>query len=323
MIMGRLLRVGLIALIGCLGVARADFDPAGTGWADLGDFVAAARLTGIDLRAPTEGHDFAQVPGGSGLALIGDAAVADPEAVRRFVQEGGRVIVAVESSAADPLLRALETAVREAPARGELLGGHPALMVLRPPDARVFAGVDSLVANRPIALQAISTLEPAVRFDDGAPFAFHLRIGSGELLLLGDASLFINLMLEAGDNRTFAANVLTWLSRAGEAPVTVIAGAAALNGTYGQPPLEAGLDGLNAAIAGLAGADAPTAFAVHLLLVLLLCVALAYALAIFPGRAARRPHLTRPAAPAGRFERAAGAPGGPAAPELPAPETPT
>lgn len=301
--------------------ARADFAPQGTDWADLGDFIGAGRLTGIDVRTPNDPLDFAEVPGGGGLALIGDVAVADPDAVRRFAQEGGRVVIAVESSAVDALLRAFETGVRDAPVRGETLGGHPALMVLRPPNARVFSGVGSLVANRPAALQAITTLEPAIRFADGTPFAYHLSIGEGELLLLGDASLFINLMLEAGDNRAFAANVLTWLSRAGQAPVTVVTPGVALNGTYGQPPLEEGLDGLNDAIAGLAGTDAPSAFAVHLLLVLLLCIALAYCLAVFPGRAARRPHLTRPATPAGRFERAAGVPGGPAAPELPASET--
>lgn len=316
-------RLLVLALLCCVAPARADFDPNGAGWAGLGDFVGAGTATGIDMRSPADGADFANVPGGSGLVLIAATSVEDPDAVRRFAQEGGRVVIAVESSASDALLRVFETGVHDVLPDGERLGGHPALQVLRPPNARVFTGVGSLVANRPVALRTVTTLEPAVRFDDGAPFAYHLRVGEGELLVLGDASLFINLMLEAGDNQAFAANVLAWLSRAGTVPVTVVTGASPLTGTYGEPPLDEGLNGLNQAIAGLAGTEAPSGLAVHLLLVVLLCIALAYALAVFPGRVARRPTLTRPAAPAGRFERAAGAPGGPAAPELPATETPT
>ncbi|MGK0361514.1 MAG: hypothetical protein ACI9U2_003832 [Bradymonadia bacterium] len=302
--------------------AVAELDPAGDGWADLSGWVAAGRATGIDLRTPANTVDFADIPAGSGIALIGDAAVADADALRRFVQEGGRAMIAVDADTADATLRTFDTGTAEATLQGERLGGHAALTILRPPNARVFANVGTLVCNHPLALRPIRDLDAAVRFADGAPFAFLLQLGEGELLLLGDASLFINLMLDAGGNRQFAANTLSWLSRAGQAEVTVIAGATSLTGTYGDARLDEGLDSINQALAGLAGTEAPSPLMLHLLLAVLLTIALGYALAVFPGRAARRPALTRPSAPAGRFERAAGNPGGPAAPEISTPDRP-
>jgi hypothetical protein len=130
-------------------------------------------------------------------------------------------------------------------------------------------------------------------------------------------------MLPAGGNQQFAANTLAWLSRAGKAPITLIAGKTQLTGTYGQPPLDEGLDGINQAIAGLAGSDAPSPIVLHLLLAVLLTITLGYMLAVFPGRVTRRPTLTRPSAPAGRFVRAAGRVGGPAAPETTSDNPPT
>lgn len=313
------MRLMLLALaMGLLpGVALAELDPAGDGWADLSDWVTAGRATGMDLRTPAGTVDFADIPAGSGVALVGDAAVSDPDALRRFIQEGGRAVIAIDDATADATLRTFDTGTAEATRQGERLGGHAALAILRPPNARVFADVGTLVCNHPMALRPIRDLDAAVRFVDGAPFAFLLQLGEGELLLLGDASVFINLMLDAGGNRQFAANIWSWLSRAGTGPVTLIAGATSLTGTYGEAPLDDGLDGVNQALAGLAGTEAPSPLMLHLLLAVLLTIALGYALAVFPGRAARRPALTRPSAPAGRFERAAGNPGGPAAPEIP------
>lgn len=305
----------LLCLVLLWGSAHAELDANGDSWDDLSDWVFAGRGTGIDLRAAQGSMDFADIPAGSGLALVGDAITADPEAVRRFAQEGGRVLIAVDSAAADPLLRIFETGTAEATKQGERLGGHPALVVLRPPNARVFSDVGNLVTNHPVALRPIRSLDAAIRFADGDPFAYLLQLGEGEVLLLGDASVFINLMLPAGGNQQFAANTLAWLSRAGKTPVSLVSGPTQLTGTYGQPPLDEGLDGINQAIAGLADGDAPSPLVLHLLLAILLTITLGYMLAVFPGRVTRRPTLTRPSAPAGRFVRAAGRRGGPAAPE--------
>lgn len=293
--------------------AHAELRVEGDGWDDLSRWVQGHTAAGGVLRAGDSIH-LADVPPGSGLALLAPGPVQDPAGVRRFVQEGGRVLVAVDDDSANDLLREFETHATEPPAEGERLGGHDALFVLRPPQARVFSGVGALVTNRPMALAPIGVLDPAVRFADGTPFAWHLKLGEGELLLLGDASLFINLMLDAGGNRVFAANTASWLSRGGTVPLTVVGGGVPLTGTFGTPDAE-GVDGINETLAGLAGQGPPDALLVHVLLALLLGAVTAYTLLVFPGRPTRRLGPSRPSQVSGLVERAAGAPGGPAAPE--------
>lgn len=304
--------VMVLILLG-FSAARADLSTESDAWDDLSRWLAGHREAGGVVRVGAS-VDLGQVPAGSGLALLAPGEVTEPAGVRRFVQEGGRVLIAVDDEGASALLREFETGVQEAPVGGEVLGGHEALVVLRPPDARVFAGVGALVTNRPVALTPIRDLEPAIRFADGSAFAWHLKLGEGELLVVGDASLFINLMLDAGGNRTFAANVASWLSRGGTVPLTVVGGGVPLTGTYGAPPPSA-VEGINGMLAHLAGEGAPDVLLVHVLLALLLAAVTAYTLLVFPGRPAGRPGPSRPSAESGAVERAAGAPGGPAAPE--------
>ncbi|MCB9549401.1 MAG: hypothetical protein H6706_26670 [Myxococcales bacterium] len=317
--MRRALFFCLVALLAT--AARAELSAEGDAWDDLSRWLDGQRQAGGQVIAGDR-VDLGAVPPGSGLALLSPGPVADPAGLRRFVQEGGRVLLAIEDADADALLRTFETQAAAAPATGgERLEGRAALVILRPPQGLVFEGVSALVTNHPAGFAPIGVLEPAVRFHDGTPFAWHLRLGEGELLLLGDASLFINLMLDAGDNGRFAANTLAWLSRGGAQPVTVVGGGVPLDGTYGAPaPEESGLDGLNRSLAELGGTGAPDALLIQVLLALLLAATTAYTLLVFPGRQARRPGPGRPAADSGPAERAAGRPGGPAAPETPSRE---
>ncbi|MCA9542481.1 MAG: hypothetical protein KC620_26470, partial [Myxococcales bacterium] len=181
----------------------------------------------------------------------------------------------------------------------------------------LFNRAPRLVANHPVALRAPEHLQPAVRFADGTPFAWHLRIGAGEVVLLGDSSLFINLMLDAGDNARFAANVGSWLGRDGATPIVLVSGPAPLSGQYGGPGLAQGaVDDLNRALGDLGAQLAPDEIVLHALIALLLAAVLIYAVAVFPGGSAEasRPPPVRPGS--SRAERAAGRPDGPAAPEL-------
>ncbi|MEZ4469012.1 MAG: hypothetical protein R3F60_20125 [bacterium] len=313
------LALGLLAV--APGPAGAELSAEGEAWDDLSRWLDGHRQAGGEIRAGPR-IDLGTVPPGSGLALLAPGPVADAAGVRRFVQEGGRVLIAIDDEGAEGLLREFETGAVEPPAAGgEHLDGRPALVVLRPPQALVFEGVSALVTNRPLGLAPIGVLDPAVRFHDGTPFAWHLRLGEGEVLLVGDASLFINLMLDAGQNGRFAANVLAWLSRGGQQPITVAGGGVPVDGTYGTPaPDETGLDGINRTLAEIGGTAAPDALLIQVLLALLLAATTAYTLLVFPGRQARRPGPGRPAADSGVAERAAGRSGGPAAPETPSRE---
>lgn len=300
------------------GAAHADLAPRGADWDGLGRWVTALESTAIDVRTP-DALDLATLPAGAGLALIGAPPAADTAGLRRFVQEGGRLLMAIEGPELDALARAFEAGVVPAPAEGPRLGGHPALHVLRSPRGGLFRGVDHLVANHPVGLTAPERLGAAVRFADGTGFAYHLRVGEGEALLLGDASLFINLMLDAGDNARFAANVGAWLGRDGEAPVFLAGATTAVDGAYGAPTPDPDGEGpvaaLNEALRALGGDTAPDDLAIHFFLALLLAGVLMYAVTVFPGSEPGADPAAPPFPPGAEVERAAGAPGGPADPD--------
>lgn len=307
----------LLALLLVLpGVAAADLDPRSADWDGLSRWVGALEATGIRVEAPAA-VDLATLPADAGLALLDATAVASPDGLRAFVRGGGRVLLAVEGPEADDLLARFDLRTETPPAAVPLIGGHPALLHLRAEGSGVLQSVRHVVTNHPTALNAARLLPPAINYPGGAPFAFHLRLGAGEIVVLGDASVFINLMLDAGDNARLAANLGDWLGRSGQTPIFLATRATPVTGAPPGADPEAGggaLDGLNQVLADLAGGPAPRDLAIHLVMALLLVATLVYALAVFPGGDARPP-TTLPLDAAGAVERAAGRPGGPAAPD--------
>ena len=299
--------------------AQADLDTRGADWDGLSRWVASLEAASIEVRTP-DSIDLAALAPGSGLALIGAVPEgADAAGLRRFVQEGGRLLLAVEGDEAAGLLRAFEAGVDPAPVDLPLLGGHPALPVLSVAGGGVLQGVDHLVTNHPVALRATERLTAAVRYADGTPFAYHLRVGEGEAVLVGDASLFINLMLDAADNARLAANLGAWLGRDGKVAVYVAGAATPVRGRYGQPDDPAAGPGtvgaLNRALANLSGDTPPDDLAIQLFIALLLAGTLMYAVAVFPGGEPAADPATPPFPAGAEVERAAGAPGGPADPD--------
>ncbi len=284
-------------------------------WDGFSRWVQMMRSAGVTVEAPP-GIDLGQVPPGAGLALL-DPPSGDFDGLRLFVQEGGRVLLAVESPASAALLEAFDLQLETPPPPGSLDSGHPALRALSTPGAGVFADVGALLTNRPAAVAAPLHLDPAVRFDDGKGFAYHLELGEGELLVVADASLFINLMLDGADNARFAANVGAWLGRNRQAPVWFAGPTTPIEGRYGISD-DPALTGLNQALAELGRILDPDDLVLHLLLAMAIAGTLVFAVSVFPGGG----RLTDDPAPGtGRAERLAGRPGGPAAPgPLAAPE---
>ncbi len=281
-------------------------------WDDYGRWLAGMRAAKIEVHAP-ETLDLGTLPPRSGLALLDARPVAHPDGLRRWVHEGGRLLLAVEGPENEALLSRFDLELREAPKRGALLGGHPALALLSTGGpSGLLRKVRHLVANRPVALSAPERLAPLVRFSEGTPFAYHLRLGAGEIVAIADTSVLINLMLEAGDNRRFAARLGAWLGD--ERAVYVITGGT-LGGRFGGELDEPqGLvDELNRTLADLGTHAPPDDAAVHFFLALLLAAVLIYVLSVFPGGEA--PTVRPPALDASaRVERLAGRAGSPAAP---------
>lgn len=280
-------------------------------WDGLSRWVAAMRAGAITVEAPAA-VDLGAVAPGSGLALL-DPAAGEVDGLRLFVQEGGRVLLAVEDPVAEPLLAAFGLSLAAAPAAaGDT--GHPALRAFAVPGGGLFTGVGTLLANHPAALAGPAHLDPAVSWPDGTAFGYHLKLGEGELVAVGDASLFINLMLDGGGNARFASNLGAWLGRDGAA-VYVVGPEGRVEGRYGAGGEGAPMtEGLNAALGELGRLLDPDDLVLHLLLATLLAATLVYVVAVFPGGGPVAPGAS--AAPmAGRAERSAGGRDGPAAPE--------
>jgi hypothetical protein len=314
----------LIFLAFFVGVAdAADLEPRGTDWNGLSRLVGAFEKTGLKVETPPA-LDLGDLDTKKSLALLdpdGGERIAD---LRRFVQDGGRLLLAAEGPGADPLLVELGIRRADAPAEGQpRLGGHPALVVLRGPDTGLLAGVRDVVANHPGAFAGPDGLEAAMTFADGTPFLYHLRLGAGEVVVVADASVFINLMQDAGDNARLVATLGARLAGDGDRPVVVAAGAVPLAGRYRgiAPPPAEGLRGrMNAALEALRVAT-PDGLAVRFFVALALAGTVLYAFTVFPGGARSR---RRPLGPSGRAPRAdalAGRPGGPAAPDATHPKS--
>lgn len=289
-------------------------------WDGFARWIRAMQSDRLTVEAPPA-LDLSRVPPGAGLALL-DPPAAEFDGLRLFVQEGGRVLLAVEGPAAEPLLEAFDIQLAPVPPRSPLDEGHPALRGLPAPGSGLFAGVDDLLANRPAAIAAPVHLEPAVRFGDGAAFAYHLQLGEGELLVLADASLFINLMLDGADNARLARNAAAWMSRGGAVPIWFAGPATPIEGRYGDAASDTALAGLNRALSDLGRILDPDDLVLHLLLAMAIAGTLVFAVSVFPGGASSVTEGPVIGAP-GRAEHLAGRPTGPAGPEAaPAAERP-
>lgn len=311
----------LMVLAVCWTPASAELAVDGHDWNDLSQWAASLRAQGAVVDA-VDTLDLSTLAQHDGLALIDPPPLGEAAGLRRFVQEGGRLLIAVEGPRDDDLMRRFEMRVTAAPADAERLGGHPALLIAWAEAAGLFDGVRAVVTNHPGAFSAHPRLKPLARIGQ-APFAYQLGLGTGEVLLLADSSLFINGMLQAGDNARLGLNIGDWLSRGGSGPVRIVGPSSRLIGAYGARPVPVdGVRSLNRALAQIGDHPEPSPWIVYTLLGLLLAAGAIYAVAVFPGA---EPSDSGPSAPSRApemVERLAGMPGGPAAPDVPRKENP-
>ena len=162
-------------------------------------------------------------PGSTLLILAPDRPFTAAEVgyLRAFLDGGGRIIIADEEGAANPLLADLESEIRVRPGNLSSLErdyAHPGLFkgyVVG--NDTLFAGVETVLLNRPAAVEGGEPLVETSVFtwDDidgdghvGEGETFGRRVvcaREGNLIVLGDASLFINAMLP--ENTKFIENL--------------------------------------------------------------------------------------------------------------------
>lgn len=179
---------------------------------------------GTSALAAEEVHDLANLPPGATLLILAPDRPFSPEEVgylRAFLDGGGHLLVADEDGNANRLLADLGSGMRVRPGNLASLDrdhAEPGLLTgYVTGNASLFAGVETVLVNRPAAVEggeplietSILTWDDADgdgRVSGDETFARRaVAAREGNLTVLGDPSLFVNTML--AENPTFIENL--------------------------------------------------------------------------------------------------------------------
>ncbi len=214
-----------------------DYGIGSEAWNGLSSFASVTEYTGARI-AEVDVVDLGDIGPDDVIVLVHPTGAPDEDAVRRWVREGGRLLVADDVGASGPLARAFGLSRSGYGGRHRpTLQDNPALPILSPVgEHRLSEGVRTIVANHPATLRGDGL--PVFAFDDGSGLLFDLSLGDGAAVFLSDPSALINLMLPIGDNAVMARNLVTYLCE-GRSDCQLIV-ARTIAGETGGGGLEAG-----------------------------------------------------------------------------------
>jgi hypothetical protein len=170
------------------------------GLARLGDEAVAA---GCSISA-SETLDWSTLEARDVVWFVYPRTAVDGGMLRRYLEAGGRAVLADDFGASDAALAALE--IRRL--RGELpnvdrYDGNSALPIARQTlSTELSVGIVDIVANHPAFFSAAT---PATySFSPGAALVVEGRLGKGYFVAIADPSVLINNMLDIDENLAFA-----------------------------------------------------------------------------------------------------------------------
>lgn len=289
----------LLALMMLLGLPRAasadllDYDPQSADWTGLSRLVDAAQTVGIDL-TPAQTLDFRQLEREQPIVIVYPQQPLDVQNLVRYVVDGGRVLLADDFGESEELLERLEIQ-RVIAAPGNLphntfANRNVALPIVTARGRHdLIDGVERVVANHPAVI--VNRGGPVLAYDGGAGFVYDMNLGEGKIVVVADASVFINQMLGEADNEVFAVNALRYVCAdlPGCRPQLF---STSFNqvGTYSDSPFDLGdgsrLEALNELLEELLDALPGTEF-LYYLSVLLAAGVVLYIVTVFPVRRTR------------------------------------
>jgi hypothetical protein len=267
--MGLVCALGLSLLV-VATTSAVGFSPYNANWDGTGEFRELAESRG-ELTVATDVDQYKRLDPAATTAFVfapdREYATADGETVREFVEGGGTLVVADNyGSAGNALLAEVGATARF---DGRILRDEannfrsPSLPTVTDISShQLVDGVETLTLNYGTAVEpgaatplansselsylAVNDTMTSVQSSNlqQYPVATVEPVGEGQVIVIGDPSLFINSMIDESDNRRFATTLLDQRTRsvfdqshsAGLPPVVT-----AILGLQSSPPLAAGL----------------------------------------------------------------------------------
>jgi hypothetical protein len=194
-----------------------------TKWNGLSEFFALAASEGAAQRP--EWIDVTRLTGQEALLVIHPVIPLPANDLAKFMRRGGRVAVADDFGAGRRFFATFGMGLHEPKAEALSFLRHNARLPIATPIVghALADGVDALVTNHPQILYH-PTLTPVFGLArDRAAVVLSGAVGSGRLVAISDASVFINNMLQFRGNRVFARNLIRFLHGPGRSGTLLIA----------------------------------------------------------------------------------------------------
>lgn len=279
--------------------SRQDYGLAHQDWNGLSDLAILAQSEGMELEFLTT-FDYGALDLEEPLLIIYPNQELRADSLARFVIDGGRVILADDFGQSESFLKRLDID-RQTPDRGGLphqvfFENNPALPVLRAQGTHpLLTDVDFIIANHPAVLYNVGG--PVLKYTEDGGLVYDMNLGEGKVVVIGDASLFINHMLSVADNESLIRNAFSYVCKVSTRPrcrVRVLVGDFAQTGTYGssedllgdREEVSLKIEELNETIRSIME-QLPASKLFYYLAILIAAGLVAYLAAIFPLRKTR------------------------------------
>lgn len=223
-------------------------DPRSKRWYDFGGLLLTLHNRGLRFQEPGRWSSDSlwdeEERQETLLIILGRASDSGPHRIERgdllpFVANGGRLIIASDQTAINPLIRNLRVRLSstsvsvkdplEVPALNGFTDCPVVAIPLSPPPHPIFDRVREVALNRPTFFRRrrATPLKPVLAYPRGtsAPGRDFIRvadIGRGRVIAIADHSVFINSMLVSRDNRVFLDSCLDWLTEKGKLRKVVV-----------------------------------------------------------------------------------------------------
>lgn len=261
------------------GAARAEeFSPNVKDFHGIGESLSIFEREGLHVELINE-LDFGTLGPEDAVLLLHIGEVKNARGIIPFIESGGALILADESSALDSVYSrfGFERAPAGARMRNALDGFEGVYIAPRDGRHPLAEGVDFLVTDLPRPFYH-PNLSPIFRFDETHMIVAVGRLGAGELIALGDSSLFINQLARLSKNRRFLHNLAAHLADR-YARLLIVRGPGSLISR--EAPANRGLGGFREAIGSIRSLkiDSLALYLISLILLLALTLTLGSRLA--------------------------------------------